>query len=160
MQSRGHWLGSEVSHATEGDFFLAASRRRAIAARRLGLGTVVDAAGGAGFGDNDFGEDGEGRFQLVPDPMGDDFAGGIFETRNFIEITMVELFPDGFEEAGEFGVIDEPAQFGIGFAADGDFDLETVAVEASAFMAEWELGKQVSGLELEGFAEFDVHAGD
>ncbi len=151
---------SGVSHATDGDYFLAAPRHRAIAARRLGLGTVVDAAGGAGFGDYDFGENGEGRFQLVPDPVGDDLAGGILETRNFVKIAMVELFPDGFEEAGEFGVIHEPAQFGIGFTADCDFDLETVAVEASALMAERELGQQVSGFELEGLAEFDVHVGN
>ena len=94
---------------------------------------------------------------MMPDPVRDDFAGWVFETRNLVEVAMVELLPDGFEEAGEFGVVDEPTKFGISVSADGDFDLETVAVEASAFMAERELGEQVSGFELEGFAEFDVH---
>jgi hypothetical protein len=110
------------------------------------------ASGGTGFGHDDFDEKWEARFEAGPDPHGDLFAGGIFETRHFVEIAMVELFPEGSEGGGQIGIIGEPAEFGITGAGDGDFDLEAVAVEATAFVGGGQFGEEMSCFELEGFA--------
>jgi len=46
---------------------------------------------------------------------------------------------------------------GVARAADDDFDLEAMTVEASAFVVWGQVRQEVGGLELEGFAEFDIH---
>ena len=70
---------------------------------------------------------------------------------------MVELVVEGFEGFADFGVIDEPAHFGIGLSGDDDFDDEAVAVQAAAFVTLRKVRQEVRGFELKGFAEFDFH---
>ena len=48
------------------------------------LSPAIHAAGGAGFGNDDFCEQRQTRFQVSPNPDRDVFAGGIFEPGNFI----------------------------------------------------------------------------
>jgi hypothetical protein len=119
------------------------------------LGTELaaeNAAGGAGFGDDDFDEEREGWFEASPDPERDLFAGRVVQAGDIVEVPVVELFPERAEGSGEIGIIDEPTELGIAGAGDGDFDLEAMAVEASALVGVGEFGEEMGGLELEGFA--------
>jgi len=61
----------------------------------VGSGASVDAAGGAGFGDDDFAELREVWLEVLPDPGGDIFAGGVMEAGDFVQVAVVELVPDG-----------------------------------------------------------------
>ncbi len=125
--------------------------------QRLVVGAAVDATGGAGFGDDEFGEFGEVGFEVGPDPECEVFAGGVFESGHFIEVVVVELFPEWFEGFGDIGVVHDPAVLGVAFSADHDFDLEAVSVEASAFVLLRNIGQVVCGLKLEGFAQVEFH---
>ena len=88
----------------------------------------------AGFRHNDFGQHRQLRFQLVPNPYGNILAGGIFEAGNFVEVTVVELFPNRFEGGGNIRVIHDPAEFRVAISRDGDLHLETVPVQSAAFV--------------------------
>jgi len=113
---------------------------------------AIDATRGASFGDDDFGELREFGLQAPPDPGGDVLAGGVFEAGDFVEIMVVQLFPERLEGPGDVGVIHEPAELGVAFAGDDDFSLEAVAVQAAAFVRLGEVRQQVRGFKLEGFA--------
>ena len=89
---------------------------------------------GAGLGHDDFREQRQFRFQLFPDPRGDDFARGIFEAGNLVEVMMVQLFPQRLERGGEVGVIHQPAQLRVALARDDDLHDKTVPVEPAAFV--------------------------
>ena len=122
---------------------------------RYPLFPPVNAAGGAGFGDDDFGELGELGFEAVPDPDGDVFAGGVFEARDVVEIAVVELFPERFEGVRDVRVIHDPAELGIAFAVDDDFGAEAVAMEAAAFVALGQMREEMGGFELKRLTELE-----
>jgi hypothetical protein len=95
---------------------------------------------------------GQARLEPRPDPDGDILAGWVFELRDFVEVVVIQLFPQGPESRRDFGVIDQPAEIRVAGPGHGDFGLETVAMEPAAFVVGGQLGQQVGGLELEGFA--------
>ena len=74
------------------------------------------------------------RLQIIPDPFGDDFAGGVFKAGDVVQIMVVELFPVGLEGFGDFRVVHQPAELLVALAGDDDFGAEAVAVEAPAFV--------------------------
>jgi hypothetical protein len=119
--------------------------------------TPEDAPGGAGLGDHDLGQERTPGLESVPDPDGDMLAGGVVQSGNLVEVTMIELFPERLERRGKVGVIDQPAELRITFTGDGDLDPKTVAVETATFMVVGKTREEMSGFELEGFAEFDFH---
>ncbi len=122
------------------------------------LSPAIHAAGGAGFGNDDFREQRQTRFQVAPNPDRDVFAGGIFEPRNFVQIIMIETLHYGFERFADVGVIDQPAESRIHLAGHDDFDLETVAMQAAAFMRRWQIRQQVRRFKLKCFSKFDFHS--
>ena len=99
-----------------------------------GLRSTVDTSRGRGFGDYDFHQTWQLRFELVPDPAGQIFGGRIFQAGNVVEEVVVELIPKGLEGSLKIGKVLNPAAFRVVRAADGDFDFKTMAVEAVAFM--------------------------
>lgn len=109
---------------------------------------AVNAAGHAGFGDDDFLEERKFGTEALPNPGGEVFAGGIVEAGDFVEVVVIEAVKDGLESGGDVGVVHEPAEFGVAWARDDNFDNEAVAVEPAAFVGLGEVGQQVRGLEL------------
>ena len=61
---------------------------------------------------------------------------------------MVEPIQQRFEGIGNVRVVHEPAEFSIAFPRDDNFHLETVTVQAPAFVRFWQVRQQVRGLEL------------
>jgi len=70
---------------------------------------------------------------------------------------MVEYLPNGFERGGEVGVIHHPAEVRIILALNGDFDLEAMPVQPAAFVLGGQVGEEVGGFKLKGFAKFQKH---
>lgn len=89
---------------------------------------MINGARRAGFGDNDFREQRQFWLQFFPDPDRNLFAGRIFKTRNFVQITVVELFPDRLECSRDIGVVHQPAEFRIALARHDDVHLEAVTM--------------------------------
>jgi hypothetical protein len=117
----------------------------------------VDAASGAGFGDDDFFELREEGFEAIPNPEGDVFTGRVFEAGNLVEIMVVEFFPERFEHVGDVGVIHDPAELWVARAFHHDFSAEAVAVQAAAFVRFGQVRQEVRCFELESFSEFEIH---
>ena len=107
--------------------------------------------------DDDFAKAGQLGRKLFPEPAGHELDGRIFEAGDVVEAGVVELFDEGPHGVGDGGVIVENAGGFIDGAADGDGDLEAVAMEVAAFVAGGELGEGLGRLKLEVFGEGDDH---
>ena len=59
---------------------------------------------------------GEEGLDLVPDPLGDDLAGGVFQAGDFVQVEMVETAHDRVDHALDFAVIDQVTLLGGHFA--------------------------------------------
>ena len=94
---------------------------------------------------------------MIPDPLSEIFAGWIFESLNFIQVMMVELFPKWLKGIAYLGIINQPSQLLIAFAADVECGFEAMSVESMAFMILGKARQRVCGFELKCFLEFDFH---
>ena len=112
----------------------------------------INTAGGAGFRDLHSGQKRQAWVQAIPDPHSHVFAGGIPQTVNFVEITMIQLLPKRLESFGDIGVIDHPAKLGIALALDHDLRLKTVPVQPAAFVILREVWQVMRCLELKCLA--------
>lgn len=92
-------------------------------------------------------EAGDGRFQALPNPVREDFAGGVGEAVDVVEAVVIELLEEGSEVAFEFGEVDDEAGARIEGALDDEANAEGVSVEAGAGMSFGEGGQEVGGLE-------------
>ena len=100
---------------------------------------------------------GQGRFQGLPDPLRKPLAGGIFQSRNVVEIAMIELLEDRREGLFDVGEVHDPAHLRVGFAAHMHFDAERVAVQARALVRRRNVRKPVRRFDLKDLE--DVHGG-
>lgn len=133
-----------------------ASSSEADGYRGSGLRAVVDGAAGASLTDDDAGQVGKRGMEALPDPAGEDFAGGVFEAWDVVEVIVIKLFVERTEGGVEVGEVADPAGGCADVAADVDLDTEGMAVQARAFMARGNVGELVRGFEAEFFE--DVHA--
>ena len=74
------------------------------------------------------------RLDLIPDPFGDDFAGGIFQAADLIEIEVIQATDDGIDHAFDLAVIDEVPLFGGDFPFHHDVEAERMPVQPPALM--------------------------
>jgi hypothetical protein len=95
---------------------------------------AINRARRAGLGHDDFREQRQFWLQLFPNPDRDNFARRIFEAGNFVQIIMIELFPDRLERRRDVRVIHQPAELRVALARHDDFHLEAVAVQPPAFV--------------------------
>ena len=114
----------------------------------------VFAAAGAGLVDANAGQFRQDRLELFPEPLGDDFAGGIFQAGNVIEVVVIQLLIERLEDLLDLGEVTDPAGVGIDLAFDVDGDAEGVAVQPSAFVPGGDVGEAMGGLENKLFEQF------
>jgi hypothetical protein len=107
--------------------------------------------------EDDFTEPGQLRRKFLPQPAGHEFDGGVFQPGNVVEVGVVELLDDGPHGVGNDRVVVEDSGGLIDGTADGDGDLEAVAVDLAALVALGKLGQGLGRFELEIFAEGDDH---
>jgi hypothetical protein len=119
------------------------------------LRTPEHTSGGAGFVDGNAMQERELRFEALPEPASDVFAGGVFEAGDLVEVVVIELVFEGLEDLLDVTEVHEPAGVRIDGAAEGEVDFEGVAVEAGAFVGGGNLGEAMSGFEGEGLGKFD-----
>ena len=116
--------------------------------------SAVFAATGAGFVDPDAGQLGKERFELLPDPFGDNFAGGVFQTGNIVQIVMVELLVEWLEDRFDLRKIPNPAGVRVDLAFDIDGNAEGMAMQAPTFMPLGYMGEAVGRFENKLFEQF------
>ena len=79
-------------------------------------------------------------------------AGRIFEAGDFVQMVVVELFPNRFERRRDVRVIHHPAEFRVAFAGDNDLHLEAVPVQPPAFVRLRQLRQQMRRFKLKRFS--------
>jgi|JI6StandDraft_1071083.scaffolds.fasta_scaffold32955_3 hypothetical protein len=97
------------------------------------------------------GQQREGWLELLPDPDGQNFAGGILQSRDVIEVVMIKAVVQGFEGGLDVAEIHHPAGIVTNFPADMDFDAKRVAVQSGAFVPRRHLGQTVRCFDGERF---------
>lgn len=98
----------------------------------------------------------QARMQLLPDPAREILAGGIFQSRDLVEIVMIEAVEGGLERGAHIGEVHYPAAVRIHRAADVYFDPEGMTMQARALVACRNVGQAMRGFNRE-YAEY-VHA--
>ena len=104
--------------------------------------------------DTDTGQLGKKGLELLPDPFGDDFAGGVFQTGDIVQIVMVELLVEWLEDRFDLRKIPNPAGVRVDLAFDIDGNAEGMAMQASTFMPLGHMGKAVGRFEHKLFEQF------
>src|SRR5512139_2387143 len=117
---------------------------------------AVGAARVVGFHDRDGAQAGQRRLELPPQPHGKVFAGGIVQSGDVVQTTMIERGVDGPPGRLDVSEIQHPAERGIDVAADGQLDLERMTVQARAGVRFRQGRQPARALQVED-AE-DVHA--
>ena len=90
----------------------------------------------------------------MPDPLGENFAGRILQSRNFIEIIMVQLLIEWLEDGFYLGEITNPAGIWIDFTLDIDRNAKRVAMQTPAFVTVRDVRESMGGLEDKLFEQF------
>lgn len=111
----------------------------------------------------DFRKPGKSGRELVPEPFCHDFQGGIFEAGSVVEGGVIKLVYNGADFGRDFSVVIKKAGLGLDGTGDGNFQNETVPVDAAALVA-FRKGRQVLGsfkikLPFEGDSHPDVLEG-
>ena len=96
-------------------------------------------------------------FDFPPQPARQLFESRIFQTRDIIEITVVESRDERFDHFADFRMVHQPARLRADRARCRDFHLVAVAVHPGALMVGRHMGQGVRGLEVENFGQRDVH---
>jgi hypothetical protein len=106
---------------------------------------------------DDAAQEGEEGFEAVPDPLGEDFAGGVGEAFDVVEVVMIEAEDKGIDDPLDVAVVDEIPLGGVDLAFDADVEAEGMAVESPAFVPVGECRQLMGGFEGKRFLEANTH---
>lgn len=70
---------------------------------------MINTTGRAGFLDANFAELGQGRFEVLPDPLGENFGGGVFQAFDVVQVVVIETVVKGLESVFDIGEVGHPA---------------------------------------------------
>jgi hypothetical protein len=84
---------------------------------------------------NDLAETGALRLQFLPEPRRHFFNRRVLQTVDIVQIRVVQHFQEWFHRVANLRMIVNPSDFWIDVALDRNFDLKTVPMDASAFVA-------------------------
>ena len=115
---------------------------------------AIFAAAGAGLVDAYARQLRQQRFDLLPDPLGQHFAGWVFKAGDLVQVVVIESFVDRLEDGFDFGKVANPAGIGVHFAFDMNGYLERMAMEAATFVAGRNVREPMGGLKHEFFKQF------
>ena len=93
----------------------------------------------------------QNRFDLVPDPFGDDLAGGVFQAANLIEIKVIEPPDDRIDDPLDLPVVDQVPALGRHFPFDEDVEPERMPVQPPALVPVRKRGQVVRGFKAKRF---------
>lgn len=105
----------------------------------------------------------QGGSYLAPDPSRQIFAGRILETRNIIQIPVIDLVKRRLERTRQIREVLNPPAFGTDGAAHAYFNAERVPVQTSAFVLRRYVGKvmcRLDGKNLENFHDAKMNVNE
>ena len=102
----------------------------------------------------------QGWLQTFPDPAREVFARRVFQAFDLVQVIVIEPFQDRVESRFDVGEVHHPTGLLADRAFDVDADAKRVAVQAGALVAGRDVGQEVGGFEVEGFADFHGAMGE
>ena len=118
----------------------------------------ITAARVTGLANHDPAQAGKIADQPVPDPARQVFAGRVFQTRDIVEIVVVELIEQGLKRRFQFGEIHDPTAVATGIAGHMHFDPERMPVQASALMIFRHVWQSMRRFDLKAFEDFHAQS--
>ncbi|AHY45108.1 hypothetical protein UIB01_10405 [Stutzerimonas decontaminans] len=94
------------------------------------------------------------RLELIPDPFCQVFASRVFQTRDVVQIVVIEQFVQRLEYGFYFAEITNPACMQIDRTTDIQRDPERMAVQPSTFVPLRHVGQAVGRFECKFFKYF------
>ena len=89
--------------------------------------------------------------QFLPEPFCHFFNRWILQSFDIVEISVVQHFQERFHRVANLRMIVNPSDFWIDIALDRNFDLKTVPMDASAFVASRGMGQSLGRFKSEIF---------
>ncbi len=96
------------------------------------------------------------RLDLLPDPFGKHLAGWILQTRDVVQVVVVQLLIDGPEKRFDLREVPNPAGMGINVPFDIEGDSERMTMETAALVSCRYVGEAVGCLEDEFLEDFQL----
>ena len=100
----------------------------------------------------------QNRLDLIPDPFGDDLAGGIFQAADLIEIEVIEAADDGIDHPFDLAVVDEVPLLGRHFPFYHDVKPERMPMQAPALVTIRKRRQIVRCFETKRLGKADGHS--
>ena len=100
---------------------------------------------------DDLGKPGTLRLQFFPKPRRHFFNRWVLQSFDIVEICVVQHFQEWFHRVANLRMIVNPSDFWIDIALDRNFDLKTVPMDASAFVASRGMGQSLGRFKSEIF---------
>ena len=100
---------------------------------------------------DDLAKSGALRLQFFPEPRRHFFNRWILQPFDIVEIRVVQHSQERFHRVANLRMIVNPSDFWIDIALDRNFDLKTVSMDASAFMAYGRFGQSLCRFKSEIF---------
>ncbi len=113
------------------------------------VGTAIRASTIVAFHYDDPGEAGNHRVDALPYPQRDIFRGWIVESRNFVEIAMLELVFDLRNRLIKFGKIDHPTGRRVDSSVDMDFYVKRMPMQARTHVLWRQFWQATRGIDRE-----------
>ena len=95
------------------------------------------------------------RTQLLENPLRQTLAGGIFQTRNVVQVIVVQLVEQRLKRALDVGKIHHPALRLDEFATEVKFDAKRMAMQPRALVAGRQIGQAMCRFNRKDFE--DIH---
>ncbi len=118
----------------------------------------ITAARVTGLANHDPAQAGEIADQPLPDPARQVFASWIFQTRDVVEIMVIELIEQGLERFFEIGEIHDPAAVATGIAGHVHFDPERMPVQAAALVIFGHVWQTMRRFNLKALEDFHARS--
>ncbi len=106
---------------------------------------------------HDFGEAGQLGIEFFPKPASHQLDRGVFQSRDIVEVRVVELLHNRSHGGTNEGMVVKPSGLRIHFALDGNLDSECVAVDTGALVASRNFGQTLRGFDDEIFGEANLN---
>ena len=118
----------------------------------------VYAPAGTGLADLDLAQERQSWLQLFPYPASEIFARRVVQSRNVVQVVVIELFEDGFETGFEFGKVHHPSGRFRSIAFCTQSYMERVSVQARTLVSLRDIGQAMGCFKVKLFVYFHVLA--
>jgi len=106
-----------------------------------GLVTAIAASGRGSLADHNLGKARQHGSQPFPDPFGQHFKSRILESRDVVQVVVIQFLDDWLHGKTDLGMIHKPTHVRINLSFDANLDFETVPVQPATLVPSGTFGR-------------------